>query len=487
MSSVQQHSIRIGALVLLIACHGTCGAAQFSELARYVPASANAIALLDTERLLASPLGARENWKDKYEQAFASGMVTVPPGTERMLLAAEFDYEYMKPRWELAVAELAEARSVAQIARATKGVLDPIGTTPAVALRDDSYLVELAPKQLGAMSPANRQKVSRWVRELEQRSVPTLSPYLQASLAATDKSQIVMAFDLEDAIPPDVIRAKAAASAAVAGKKVDVDQAAKALSSIRGLSLEVAVTGGAYGRLRVHFNDDCAVLTPVALPLLQEILGDLGARIDDLQTWKVTAEAKRITLSGELSMDGMKRVFSLIDNPTSAILATDLARQQPSKDTQVQAYASQQYYKSVNSVLTDVGKESKKATTISETALWLDKWSRRIDRLPILNVDEELTQFGSAVANALRGMAAAIRGVGINSGARTAQIYNSGSVTSDGYSFYAEWRDVDGERRAVRAEERAKGAISAREIAAEIEKENARMRQVMTQKYKLEF
>jgi len=91
------------------------------------------------------------------------------------------------------------------------------------------------------------------------------------------------------------------------------------------------------------------------------------------------------------------------------------------------------------------------------------------------------------VANALRGMAAAIRGVGINSGARTAAIYNSGSVSSDGYSFYAEWRDVDGERRAVRAEERAKGAISAREIAAEIEKENSRMRQAMTKKYKLAF
>jgi hypothetical protein len=486
MSSVRLRSILVATAFVFVACYAKPGSAQFPELARYVPASANAITLLDTERLLASPLGVRESWKDKYDQAFASGIVTIPPGTQRMILAAELDFEYMKPRWELAVAELTEARSVAQIARATKGVLDPIGETPAVALRDDSYLVELAPKQLGAMSPANRQKVSRWLRDLQQRSVPALSPYLKASLAATDKSQIVMAFDLEDAIPPDVIRAKLAASAAVADKKVDVDQAANALSSIRGLTLEVAVTGGSYGRLRVHFNEDSAVLAPVALPLLLEILGDLGARIDDLQSWKVAAEPKRITFSGELSMDGMKRVFSLIDNPTSAILATE-PKQQPNKDSQVQAYASQQYFTAINSVLKDVSKESKKATTISETALWLDKWSRRIDRLPILNVDEELTQFGSAVANALRGMAAAIRGVGINSGARTAAIYNSGSVSSDGYSFYAEWRDVDGERRAVRAEERAKGAISAREIAAEIEKENSRMRQVMTKKYKLAF
>lgn len=471
---------------LLITCGAAKSSAQFPELARYVPSTANAITLLDAERLLASPLGTREKWKDKYDQAFASGIVTIPPSTQRMILAAELDYEYMKPRWEMAVAELTEARSVAQIARATKGVLDPIGETPAVALRDDSYLVEFGPKHIGAMSPANRQKVSRWLRDVQQRSVPALSSYLQASLAAMDKSQIVMAFDLEDAIPPDVIRAKLASSTAVADKKVDVDKAVRALSSIRGVSLEVAVTSGAYGRLRVHFNDDASALTPVALPVLLEILGDLGARVDDVQSWKVAAEPRRITFSGELSMDGMKRVFSLIDSPTSAILATE-PKQQPDKDAQVQGYASQQYFKAINSVLQDVSKESKKATTISETALWLDKWSRRIDRLPLLNVDDELTKFGSAVANALRGMAAAIRGVGINSGARTAQIYNSGSVSSDGYSFYAEWRDVDGERRAVRAEERAKGAIAAREIGREIETETARMRQAMTQKYQLAF
>jgi hypothetical protein len=36
----------------------------------------------------------------------------------------------------------------------------------------------------------------------------------------------------------------------------------KALASIRGLALEVAVTDGSFGRLMIHFNGDATVLAP---------------------------------------------------------------------------------------------------------------------------------------------------------------------------------------------------------------------------------
>src|SRR5262245_48252024 len=361
--------------------------AQFQPLAAKVPATANAITLLDAKRLLESPLAKREGWKDKYEQAFASGLVSIPPTMQRMILAAELDYEYMKPQWELAVGELSDSRSAAQIARLTKGTLDPIGDVPAVALREDSYIAELGQKRLGAMAPANRQAVARWLREVQSRTAPAFSPYLKGSLVASDQSQIVMAFDLADAVPPDIIRAKLASSDAIASKKIDIDAAAKALGGIRGLAVEVAVTDGAFGRLRVHFSGDASALVPTALPLLLEILGDLGARISDVESWKVTAEPQRITFNGPLSTAGMKRVFSLIDSPTSAILATDPSQQSQSNQPSAQAYASQQYFKSLTSVLDDVRTESGDAKTFGQNALWFDKWARRIDRLPIVNVD----------------------------------------------------------------------------------------------------
>src|SRR5690349_16948033 len=147
-------------------------AAQFDDLAAKVPSSANAIVLLDGQKLLASPLAKSEGWKDKYEQAFASGLVTIAPDTQKLVLASQINYEFMQPQWEVAIADMGKARSAAEIARLTKGALDPIGDTPAVALRDNAYALELGPKRVAAMAPANRQAVARWLREISGRTAP---------------------------------------------------------------------------------------------------------------------------------------------------------------------------------------------------------------------------------------------------------------------------------------------------------------------------
>jgi len=476
-------------LSLVVFSHlSQAAAAQFNELAAKIPGTANAIVLLDGPKLLSSPLATKEGWKEKYEQAFASGLVSIAPDTQQLILASQIDYEFMRPVWEAAVGDLGRERSLADVARRTKGTIDPLGDTQAVALRDDAFLVAFGPKRLGVMSPANRQSVARWLREASSRTQSVLSPYLQGALTASQTSGIVMAFDLQDAVPPDVIRAKLATSPALAGKNINLDAAAKALASIRGLSLEVAVTDGTFGRLMIHFNDDASILAPVAKPLLLEILASLGATIDDIEQWQVESEPQRITLRGPLSTAGRKRVFSLIDQPTSALIAIDKSGTGAELQDQAQkGMASLAYYRSINSILDEVREKSKNAKTFGENALWFDKWARKIDRLPLLNVDAELLAFGRSVGVSLRNMATSLRGIGINTAARSAQIYDSGSYGYNGYSYYAEWRDVDDERRAVKADEKAKGAISARSTAGDLATENARIRQVMSQKYQLEF
>jgi hypothetical protein len=373
--------------------------AQFEKLAVSIPSTANAIALLDAKALFDSPLAAKEGWKEKYDRAFACGLCAIPPSAERMILAADIDYEHVQPAWELVVADLTDTRTAAMIARASKGVLDPIGSVPAVALRDDSYVVEFGQKRVGAMAPANRQAVARWLRETQSRSTPALSGYLKGSLVASEKSQIVIAFDLEDAIPPEVIQAKLAASDTLAAKKIDVKSVAKTLQGIRGLAVEIAVSDVATGRLRVHFHGDASPLVPVALPLLTEILNDLGARVPDVDGWQVTSDPQRITFHGPLTTAGMRRVLTLIDAPTSAILASEPKEPGESGEGSVKAYASQQYYRSLMSIVEDLRDESKKSVTLGQNALWFDKWARRIDKMPILNVDEELPATFAASAS----------------------------------------------------------------------------------------
>src|SRR5262245_4239178 len=466
--------------------------AQFSELAAKIPGTANAIVLLDGPKLLASPLAVKEGWKEKYDQAFASGLVSIAPDTQQLILASQIDYEFMRPVWEAAVGDLGRERSLAEVARRTKGTIDPLGEAQAVALRDNAFLVAFGPKRLGVMSPANRQSVARWVREASSRTQAALSPFLQGALTASQTSGLVMAFDLQDAVPPDVIRAKLASSPALSGKNIDLDAATKALTGIRGLSLEVAVTDATYGRLMVHFSGDASVLAPVAKPLLLEVLAHLGATVEDLANWQVESEPQKITLRGQLSAAGRKRVFSLIDHPTSMLIASDSSGEAAeSQDQTRKISASQRYFKSINSILDDIRETSKNAKTFGESALWFDKWARRIDRLPLLNVDPELLQFGRDTATGLRNMATSIRGIPIQSAARTDQIYGSGSYTPAageyGNAGFAEWRETDSQRRAVRAEEKAKGALSARDIASQIAGESARIRQAMSQKYQVEF
>jgi len=113
----------------------------------------------------------------------------------------------------------------------------------------------------------------------------------------------------------------------------------------------------------------------------------------------------------------------------------------------------------------------------------------------MLNVDPELVNFGQYASSQLRNISASLKGIGINSAQQTAQIYQQTSTSysgyggywGGGYSYYTEWRNVDGERRAVRATERAKGASSAQGIAKQLADDTVKMRASLTEKYKTNF
>jgi hypothetical protein len=382
MTPTLRASFASGLILCLLV--GRIAPGQFEELAAKVPASANALVLLDGQKLLSSPLAVKEGWKSKYEEAFASGLLTIPPDTERMIVATQLDYEHLSPLWQAVVATFARERVVSDIARHTKGDLDKVGDLDAVVLSDNSVCLQFAPTQLGVMAPANRQTVARWARAAESSKSPALSDYLQGTLTASQTSQVVIAFDLQDAVPPSVIRAKLAACETLRGKDVDLEAAALALGSLRGLVLEVAITDASNGRLMVHFSRDASVLAPFAKPMLLEVLGNLGAMIDDLAEWKVTTEAKRFTFTGPLSASGRRRIMSLIDHPTAALIASGdpTARSQDPGQSK-EAYATQQYFQAIVKILDELREKGKDAKTFGQPAasiacrfwMWIPKCS----------------------------------------------------------------------------------------------------------------
>ena len=185
-------------------------AAQFRDLVSHVPNGANALVILNVEKILSSPLGEREGWKSNLEKAFSAGMVRVPPKAKRFIMAAQIDFEFMKPNWEAAVADLERAPSMGKIAKEYEATPDKFGDTEALLLPSDAYVMALREKTLAAMAPANRQVVARWLQELESPS--KLSAYLQKAAGYSEEAgtEIIVAVDVSGSMADAMPQLKAA-------------------------------------------------------------------------------------------------------------------------------------------------------------------------------------------------------------------------------------------------------------------------------------
>jgi hypothetical protein len=128
--------------------------------------------------------------------------------------------------------------------------------------------------------------------------------------------------------------------------------------------------------------------------------------------------------------------------------------------------------------------------------MWIDNDARKIDRLPVLNVDQEMLAYGRYVASRMRDASAALKGIGIQTAAQEAQVYQQFSTSGEsyggywgggGYSYQTQWNNVAGQRRAIGAQITGQGATTAQGIAQEMENESGKIRQVMSEKYQINF
>jgi hypothetical protein len=153
------------------------------------------------------------------------------------------------------------------------------------------------------------------------------------------------------------------------------------------------------------------------------------------------------------------------------------------------AEKSLQYFQAIQSHLNDLRHEDG-ARSYGTIALWFDKYARRIERLPILGVDKDLVIYGQFVVYHLRDAVDAIRGVGLRSGAQTAGVsgYTDYYVFDSAMNYAAdEVGAAEAQRRAIRAQERAKGSTDARSLMREIEDKTSEVRRQMTERYQIEF
>ena len=500
--------IGLAALVLTWALP-TAAVAQFGELVKQVPRSANAIVLLNMEKARQSPMGVKEGWDKRIENAFEAGISRVPPQATRFVLAAEIDFEFMQPVWEAGVFDLDEEVSVDEIATNRGGVLDTIEDLPAVALPNDTYVVQLGPKTLGAMGPGKRQAVVRWIREVRDTSLPRLPGYLEklASYSDTAGSEIIMGIDLEGALALERVVAKLKANQPLLDQwKADLPALAKLLTGVQGVRVGVRIGEQPTGMIVVDFRGDASITQAYAKPLLLQVIANQGASIADLESWTAQAQGSEISLAGTLSKDGLRRLLSLVESPAPPHTTAAPTPEQvsPGDLPAIGAKASLDHFHAVTAMANDLKKDMKDAANLAVNALYFDKYAKKIERLPILNVDEELLNYSAFVASQLRDASGSVRGMGIQSSVRESQItsssagygyvggYRYGAYGGYGgvhsvYSPRAEARGIAADRRVVRSEERGSMATSVHQIRDAIIAATADVRRRMTQKYQVEF
>jgi hypothetical protein len=457
--------------------------AQTEELLRQVPPGANAIAVIDAESVLNSEISIRSGWKNKRDLHYGERPLMIPTEAQTVVVAAQLDpAEEMRRVWELALMDLSVEFPIAAVARTEGGYVDPIRDLPAAWTPSNAFIVELQPRRLGMAFPANRQVVSRWIDFAQKNETVQLSEYLQSAAGLLGgETHMVLAVDLTDIPQRHRVVERLSESETVGGDERKVEQIADLITGIRGVTVTINVTSRISAKVRFDFNESVAPLNDIAKPLALEALSRFDAHIPDLDKFGVTVEGTSVTLYGILSVDGLRRVASLLEAPTTKF--SDLQDVQPAEPgTPDYAAASQAYYTSVAALINDLRQ------SISETrdnhALWMERYGRKVDALPILNVDDELLNWGASIGETFRSMAVAERTSGVRQGVRKSQVYGDYNYSSDGYYSY---RPESSRKNEIKREEDARATLMRFDSWKGIEDSQAQIRRSMTQKYGVEF
>lgn len=488
---------------------------QFKDLARRIPSSANAVVFVNVDKLMSSPVAIRDKWSERRDTAFASGVSFLPPDTKHAVLAMQVDLQMWLPLWEAAIMELDHEPSIEKIVEMTGGTSDLVGGRQAVGLPEDAYVVKFDKATTAFMAPANRQTVSRWMREIDTHKDINVSPYLAEaySFANDHGTPVIMALDLEDAVPIEAIRERLENSKELLDKlKLDINEMAKMLSSIRGLTLGMTFADKPFGKIKVDFKDDVTLSPEAAKITLIRALSNHGAMIDEFEDWKPAVNGKQVTLEGFLTASGMQRISSLFNRPPSLKERKSAKPAVEQTKEQQTVQASQAYFKRITDLLGDLKQEQKGNPnyTMGQIGVWMDKYATKIDKLSVLNVDPELVEYGAGVSESLRAAYNAIRGGAAKARVRvvnTQMQYNYYSYGETygytyrnnyfgaGYVPYGNYGTIavpdqqayNHERTRARTEERVASGNSARDIVENIKASTGEIRRKMTQKYQADF
>ena len=235
-----------------------------------------------------------------------------------------------------------------------------------------------------------------------------------------------------------------------------------------------------------------------AKPVMIAVLNRVGMGTADVQDWKFSVTGKELTMQGNLSAAGLRELLGLVQSPIPAATVAGQAKTDPAQPAAGAAAgaaaspveASQRYFKTIDMCLKNI----REGTSVSATATSIRNTAKRIEQLPILNVDPALVQWGAMVTTKLK-EAAAILSVGqtqINSRVAGVKDPDYVTYTYDAYGNASGVSNVSNEnankeRRQVAQQQKAETYQQALVILNEIIGTTPKIRAEMVAKFKVEF
>ena len=402
-------TVRFLALSVLLVSSTTSNAASLpAGWEKLFFETANASVLIDVATIHASPIAVSQGWRQKLTQGYIEKSVWLPPDASKMLMVAHLDLQSnLSPVWEATAIQLQRQPDLLNLARQVGGEIDTISNHNALHTAQGRYITELDSDSLLVLAPGDRQTVGRLLRKYDHPTSSELSSPLANTLTDNNRiSPFVLTLDLADAISLGAAQQIVNESQVIASASVNKPQVANLLSSIQSVQLSLTFTDTVQAELVIAFDHPVDPIRSIAKSLVIERLQEFGVSVDTLNRWQLESSTDHLTLSGALSDSGLRRVFSLLEVPKIPLSeSNEQTKPDDSKDATVKA--SLAYFNNLQTLLDDLRKELNKSQHYHQ--VWLERYARKIDDLPILNVDKNLLDFAGTVSSSLRNQANARR------------------------------------------------------------------------------
>jgi hypothetical protein len=464
-------------------------ASEFDDLVQQVPRGGNAIMAMDIAKTLATPIAKKNGWDKKVSDS-ANSPLYMPPEADKVLAVAQFDIVRDFNRgWDVTLFGLTESIPLRLVARAEGGYVDKVEGTDAVWIPSDAYVLQAGEKTLVMQAPANRQAVARWIERQKSSKLSEISDYLGVAVAAIKRDpHIVMALDASDAPQPHRVKQQLQQSGFIEKHSLDLEQMTGLISGLRGVILEVTLTDKIAATARIDFSEKVSLSSTVAKALVLAALDAKQMSLPGIDTWKCSIVDKSIVMDGELPMDSLRRLLSLMEPPSTKFSSLKEANVEAASGDDM-AKNSLAYFQATQALMSDL---RQKAGSHNSDAYWIDRYAAKIDRLPILHVDDELLDYGQKLSETLRVMSGSRKMTNLQGGAASRSDLSAGGISYDsGYGYGNYSYSTPKSRETAAGNDRANAAASGTAVKLQgwnlIDNATTEIRREMTKRYSIAF